>query len=163
MQVKTILTTRLALALAVGLGAGAAAAQTATATPTDTTLGNKTVSVDADTDGLQVVAENITNDTATVTIYGIADGNETQVTNTTLNTSTETTDTYRYLAVNHTKYPDYRIHVDGDGAAQLEINKLQAVSGGGGFIDGVPSTSPRLAGIILLVVIVGGLGVREVM
>ncbi|QSG05309.1 hypothetical protein [Halapricum desulfuricans] len=93
---------------------------------------NETVTPDSETESLQVIAENVTNGTADVTILEISNGSETQVDTGTLDTSATdtTTDIYEFSQVNTSL--EYRVLVEGDGADMIDVAKVQVVSAGGG-------------------------------
>jgi hypothetical protein len=126
------------------------------------------VTVSEDTETIRVLAENVTNDSASVTVSGIdADGNLTQVATGTLTTDETNgtyTDTFEYSSVNASKYGEYRVEVTGDGADTVEIVQTGVLSGGSGLIGGVgiPQNELIAAGIVG-VVLVGGYGYRQVM
>jgi hypothetical protein len=133
------------LSAVLGVGAAAAAGD---AGVTDVEVLNKTVSVDADTEDLRVIAENITNGTASVTVFGVNEtGAETQVSTGTLNTSLSgtTTATATVSGVNATKYPEYRVLVEGDNASDtVSVNKVQVVAAGGGVFGGAATSSTAM-------------------
>jgi hypothetical protein len=142
-SIKSLALAALVLLSAV-LGVGAAAAAGSDGT-TDVEVVNKTVSVDADTESLRIIGENITNGTAAVTVAGVnSTGAETQVASGTLDTSTAgtTTDTVTVSGVNSTKYPDYRVVVMGDAAGDtVSVNKVQVVDAGAGGLLGAGGMS----------------------
>lgn len=142
-SIKSLALAALVLLSAVlGVGAAAAAGNDGT---TDVEVVNKTVSVDADTESLRIIGENITNGTAAVTVAGVnSTGAETQVSTGTLDTSASgtTTDTVTVSGVNSTKYPEYRVLVEGDAAGDtVTVNKVQVVQSGGGGLLGTGGMS----------------------
>lgn len=160
MDRKRILTALLAV-LAVG-GIGLVAAQSV-ALPQE-----KTFSVDNQTEALRVSAENISANSdgfnaLDVEVFGVdSGGNETSVDTGEVNTtgSGTTADVFRFESIDPQTYPSYRVNVTGAGAEFLEIDKIQAVTGGGGFI---PSGSiggvsyVQAAGIGAILLLIGGL------
>lgn len=108
------------LAALVGASASIVAAET---------LHNQTVDVDQDTEALRVLGENITNDTASVTITEHLDGNQTQVLSATLNTSTTTMDSVELSTINANA--SYEVVVTGDGADSISVNEVKVVSAAG--------------------------------
>lgn len=120
-----------ALLLTVGL-VGIGAAETYENLESADMPVNETVTPDEDTESLRVLAENVTNDTADVTVFEIDNGTETEVDTGTLDTSgtDTTTDTYEYSEINTSL--EYRVLVEGDGADMIDVAKVQVVSAGGG-------------------------------
>jgi len=102
---------------------------------------NETVTPDTDTETLRVIGENVTNGTASITVFEIDNGTETQVGTGTLDTSTAgtTMDSYDFNAVNSSL--EYRVLVEGDGADMIAVNKVNVVAagGGGGGGGGLPN------------------------
>lgn len=139
-------------AAAASLAVGTAAA---TVTPTaGNTLADKTFGASNSTEGLQVVAEG-TNGTLNVAVYGInSSGSEIHIENSSLSAAAGSTSTYEYRDINSTKYPEYRVLVEGDGADSLTVAKLEQVTGGGGLL-GSAAANPTL---LLGAVAIGGLG-----
>lgn len=109
-------------------------------------IANGTVTVDSETNS--VYSEiNTTDNTAatnvTVTYYGIADGNETQVATNTVEVAAGTTQLEEYKSVNSSNYSEYRVVVEADDTTNTTatVGTLQQVSGGsGGWIDGASNT-----------------------
>lgn len=151
------------LLLSVGL-VGVGAAQTyENVNGTDMPI-NETVSPTEDTESIRVIGQNITNGTADVFLFEIENGNETQVSTGTLNTSDSsvTSDTFEYSMVNTSL--EYRVHVEGDGAELLDIAKVNVVSaGGGGGFGSSLSAVPKEAviGVLLALIIAGGVVVSR--
>ncbi|QSG08880.1 hypothetical protein [Halapricum desulfuricans] len=125
---------------------------------------NETVTPDSETESLQVIAENVTNETASVTVYEIDNGTETQVGTGTLNTTSTTTDVYEYSQINTSL--EYRVLVEGDGADMIDVAKVQVVSAGGGgsgdllgsvSMPALPGDSTTILGLALALIGGGGL------
>ncbi|MHB9288123.1 hypothetical protein ACKVMT_13920 [Halobacteriales archaeon Cl-PHB] len=153
------------LALAAVLTAaliGVAVTGGATAATNTTTLGNKTLDVDEDTEGVRVLVENTTGN-LTAYVYGVdGDGNETEVANGTLYAPGDNeTDTYEYRNINSTKYPEYRVEVTGEAVETLEIAKLQVVTGATGGILPSGATAPAAGALGVFVLVVLGFAARE--
>lgn len=164
---KSIMMLAAALAL-FGLAAGTVSA----ATVTDWNGTNDitdTFEVSNDTESLRVTAENVTNDSADVTVYGVENGTETEVANGTVTTDespdgSSPTPTPVYTAqytydLSQSDYDTYKVVVSGDGADSLSIAKVNVVTGsagGGGVIPGglggVP-TIELVAGALVLAVV----------
>ena len=121
-----------------------------------TELTNQTISPGEDTTALRIIGEHITNDTASVTVYELDNGTETQVGSGTLNTSTSSTDTYEYSSLNTSL--DYRVVVIGDGADLVSVNEVQVVAAGGGSgtLGGIGIESKYIAVAVLLAALAGG-------
>jgi hypothetical protein len=98
---------------------------------------------------LRVTAENVTNDSADVTVYGVENGTETEVDNGTVTTDespdgSSPTPTPVYTAqytydLSQSDYDTYKVVVSGDGADSLSIAKVNVVTGaagGGGILPG---------------------------
>jgi len=149
---KGILALATALVLvSVGIGAASAvdvSSWNGTENVTDT------FTVTNDTEELRVTAENVTNDSATVVVTGIADdGTETQVTTGTVTTDAANgtyTDTYSYTNIAPSSYTEYRVEVSGDGADSLSVVKIGVTSGGAGFLSGTDYTQEEIAAGVLL-------------
>lgn len=154
-------------ALGAVLMVGPAAAAAGNDTNDDSLVGlptNETISVNNDTRALEVVAEN-TNATLDVIVYGVDDaGNETQVATGTLEASgADATDTYSYSSLDPVNYTSYRVNVDGAGAEHLNIQKVQALAGGGGLFGANSNTLLIGAGVALLAALLIAALVLEVM
>jgi len=157
---KSIMMLAAALAL-FGLAAGTVSAATVTDWNGSQPV-NDTFSVDNQTESVRVTAENITNDQATVTVYGVENGTETQVASTTISTdATNGTYTTQYdYEVDTANYTTYKVSVSGDGADSLSLAKVNVVTGaaGGGGLPGtgVLSSVPMVevvAGALVLVAV----------
>ncbi|QSG11297.1 hypothetical protein HSBGL_0867 [Halapricum desulfuricans] len=156
----------IAVVFLVSLGlAGVGAAQTYENVSSSDMPINETVAPDSDTESIQVIAENVTNGTADVTIFELEDGNETQIDTGTLDTSaTDTaTDVYEYSQINTSL--EYRVLVEGDGADMIDVAKVQVVSAGGGGGSGdlvgdvsVGDLSETQLGIVAVVLALVGAG-----
>lgn len=128
---------------------------------------NESYSVGNSTESLRVIADTIENDTATVTVYGVENGTETQVNQSTISTNSgatgESMTTWDYSLSEPPEFDEYKVSVAGDGAETLEVAKVELVSGGGGAgllpgglsLDGVP-TIELIAGGLVLAVVGGG-------
>jgi len=165
---KSIMTLAAALAL-FGLAAGTVSAVTVTDW-NGTNDVSDTFDVSNDTESLRVTAENITNDAADVTVYGVENGTETEVDNGTVTTDespdgTSPTPTPVYTSqysydVSDGQYDTYKVVVSGDGADSLSIAKVNVVTGAaggggilsGGILGGVP-TIELIAGALVAVVV----------
>jgi len=164
---KSIMMLAAALAL-FGLAAGTVSAATVTDWNGSDPV-NDTFSVDNQTESVRVTAENITNDQATVTVYGVENGTETQVATSTISTdATNGTYTTQYdYEVDPANYTTYKVSVSGDGADSLALAKVNVVTGaagggglpGTGVISGVPMIEV-VAGVLVLVA-VGAAGVVQ--
>jgi len=168
---KRTLLSALAVLLALGtLGAGAALAVDNPEMPY-----SQNVTVDNDTEKIRVLAENIDGDTASVTVSEVENHSSTgpngtrsttQVATGTLDTSTSTTDTYTFAAVDPANVSTYQIDVDGTSSmASLEVERLVAV-GAGGMVGGSGSlfgdmSETTLGGIALLAVVFGWAVMRD--
>ncbi|QSG06083.1 hypothetical protein [Halapricum desulfuricans] len=93
------------------------------------TMVDQEVQVSDDTQSIQVVAENITNDTADVAINETLDGETTEVFTATLNTSTDSMDSVEFSDLNASA--EYRVLVDGDGADSINVEKIEAIEATG--------------------------------
>ena len=118
------------LAALVGASASIVAAET---------LHSQTIDVDQDTEALRVLGENITNDTASVTITEHLDGTQTQVLSSTLNTSTTTMDSVELSTINANA--SYEVVVTGDGADSISVNEVQVIPAAGGSTSSSSSWS----------------------
>jgi hypothetical protein len=125
-----------ALALAVALtaiaGAGIVAAET---------LDDSTYSVTNDTQSVyvEVTGENMsgtTTATADITFYGVSDdGIATQVSTSSVSVENDTTTLDEYTAINATKYPEYRVTVDGNATTlDVETGTITKAAGGGSIL-----------------------------
>lgn len=167
MMKRKLGTIAVALLALLAVSAGGAMALSMTNVTSDDMPVEDTFSVDNDTELLRVSAENLSADTADVTVYGIdSDGNESQEATATLNTSSTTSDTYEYSSIDTTLYTDYRVTVNSTGGAdQIIISKLEEVtsSGGGAILSDTILTigGVSLSGSTLgaaLIVLVSALG-----
>ena len=123
MRRKSIITVAVLALLAALVGASASIVAAET-------LHNQTVDVEQDTEALRVLGENITNDTASVTITEHLDGNQTQVLSATLDTSTSSMDSVELSTINANA--SYEVVVTGDGADSISVNEVQVVPAAGG-------------------------------
>jgi hypothetical protein len=125
-----------ALALAVALtaiaGAGIVAAET---------LDDSTYSVTNDTQSVyvEVTGENMsgtTTATADITYYGVGDdGIATQVSTSSVSVENDTTTLDEYTTINATKYPEYRVTVDGNATTlDVETGTINKAAGGGSIL-----------------------------
>ncbi|WP_335999364.1 hypothetical protein [Halorientalis halophila] len=171
------LLTVLTVVLAGSFG-GIAAAQTTTTDsttteePTDDESAEipqeETFSVDNDTESVRAVAIN-TSGTLNVSVYTVDEnGTETLVSSGTLNTSAVSgdSDIFAYQIPDSETDVQYRVNVSaetqGAGAETVEIEKLQAMSGGGLLPGGAGSGDlPIYVGGLLLVVGAAVLGWRQ--
>lgn len=154
----------LAVAVVAVLGlslAGVGAAQTYENLSSSDMPVNETVTPDTDTETLRVIGENITNDNASVTVYEIDNGTETQVATGSVNTDEANgtyMDSFDFDAVNTSL--EYRALVEGDGADMIAINKVNVVAAGagGGGGGGLAGDLPDWVFAVVVGVLVGTAG-----
>jgi len=158
---KSIMMLAAALAL-LGLAAGTVSAATVTDWNGSDAV-NDTFDVSNDTESVRVTAENITNDQATVTVYGVENGTETQVATSTISTdATNGTYTTQYdYDVNTANYTTYRVSVTGDGADSIALAKVNVVTGAAGGGGGLPGAGV-LGGVPMVEWVAGALVVAAV-
>jgi len=165
---KSIMAVAAALAL-FGLAAGTVSAVTVTDWNGTNDI-TDTFDVTNDTESLRVTAENVTNDSADVTVYGVENGTETEVDNGTVTTDespdgSTPTPTPVYTAqytydLSQSDYDTYKVVVSGDGADSLSIAKVNVVTGaagGGGILPG-----GMLGGLPMIELVAGALVVAVV-
>ena len=124
MKGKLTLTALGCIALLLTIGTGSVVAAELTNTDVDPS---------DDTQSIRVVGENLTNDSASITVFETVDGSESEVATATLNTDESNgtyTDTYEYQSVNASN--TYRVLVEGDGADSISVNKVNTVPASGG-------------------------------
>jgi hypothetical protein len=117
---------------------------------------NETFAVSNDTESLRVVAENMSGD-LTTTVYDATNSSSlVEVTNGTLNSS-KTTDSYTFSVIDAENVTHYKLSVDGPGAESVVLEKLEAISGGGGAMlpggDALAGMSPLEAGGALAIIL----------
>ncbi|WP_336135558.1 hypothetical protein [Natronomonas amylolytica] len=124
------------------------------------TFHDSTHSVSSNTSHIFVDVEDTNGSDVTVTIYGIdSTGAETQVNQTTLNAPSGEVASYQYEDVNATKYPEYRVTVEGTGDAPVSVESGAAdeTSSGAGFDLSETFAIPGWVIAIIALAVVAGL------
>jgi translation initiation factor 2 alpha subunit (eIF-2alpha) len=121
------------LVLASVVGVGVAAAATDTLADSTFQVDNDTQSVYAEVTASDLSDESVSNTTANVTIYGIDDDGIQTVENDTQVTVSSNETKLNEVAVNATKYPEYRVIVEGNSSyASADVGTIQKTAGTGG-------------------------------